>query len=342
MSSPWGEHEELRRAHCAPIDIPSIGHAACSAPTTPYPGMVYEYLSISHPGSTPSVPPGGWGSIHYSPDMVHSPDGAPKYPKFALPLVTDGLSSSVDSVSDVDYLSPLSQSYSREEMPFGGSPAAIYDGFAANQSSPGPQSPSPGFVLDHSRAPTSCPGFVYTPSEPRSSLTSCLDRFDAHFGSRFMRECEGLNVTPVDAYDTAGHTWTSASGREDEQLQPSQCEHELARWPALRGPEPLRASLDFVAGMSFMDYYRNTMAPSMVYVDGPHNPFRHHILQLAANSQSLQHAICALSACNLRMKRKLSLGHDTRELWEKLMADKLAVDGLGGRAARRPVAGRGV
>lgn len=78
-----------------------------------------------------------------------------------------------------------------------------------------------------------------------------------------------------------------------------------------------------------MDYYKNTMAPSMVYIDGPHNPFRDHILQLAANSQSLQHAICALSACNLRMKRKLSLGQDTRELFEKLMAEKNAIDELG-------------
>lgn len=52
------------------------------------------------------------------------------------------------------------------------------------------------------------------------------------------------------------------------------------------------------------------MCPGMVFIDGPHNPFREHIIALSANSRSLQHAICALAACNLRMKRKLSLGHN--------------------------------
>lgn len=67
----------------------------------------------------------------------------------------------------------------------------------------------------------------------------------------------------------------------------------------------------------FMDYYENTMCPSMVFIDGPNNPFREHILQLAASSRSLQHAICALAACNLRMKRKLSLGQRGREMGER-------------------------
>lgn len=82
----------------------------------------------------------------------------------------------------------------------------------------------------------------------------------------------------------------------------------------------------------FMDYYKTTMAPSMVFIDGPHNPFRDHILQLAVGSQSLQHAICALSACNLRMKRKLSLGQGTKELAEKLIAEKSVGDSLGDAA----------
>jgi len=56
------------------------------------------------------------------------------------------------------------------------------------------------------------------------------------------------------------------------------------------------------------------MCPSMVFIDGPHNPFRDHILPLTGGSRSLQHAICALAACNLRMKRKLSLGQHGRDL----------------------------
>lgn len=76
----------------------------------------------------------------------------------------------------------------------------------------------------------------------------------------------------------------------------------------------------------FMDYYENVMCPSMVFIDGPQNPFREHILQLATSSQSLRHAICALASCNLRMKRKLSLGHGIRELSERLMADRHAAE----------------
>lgn len=339
VSAHWSEHEDQRRSHRGPMDIPPLSHIPGSTPTTPYPGSGYEYLSMSHPESV--VPHGSWGSVHYSSNMVHSPDATPKYSKFPLPLITDGLSSSVDSVSDVDYLSPLSQSYSREEMPFGSNHSVIYDGYPANQqNSPVPQSPPSALVLDHSRAPTSCPGLVYAPSEPSSSLPSHLDHFDAHLGHKLMRECDPLSVPPVDAFATspnpAGQIWTPSHTR-DEDLHSPQSEHAQARWPALRGANALRVSPDLVARMPFfMDYYKNTMAPSMVYIDGPHNPFRDHILRLAANSQSLQHAICALSACNLRMKRKLSLGHDTQELWERLMAEKQAIDSLGDAQPEEP------
>lgn len=60
----------------------------------------------------------------------------------------------------------------------------------------------------------------------------------------------------------------------------------------------------------FMDYYEKIICPSVVVIDSPSNPYREHILNLASVSQSLQHAICALSACNLRMKRKQSLGQN--------------------------------
>lgn len=57
----------------------------------------------------------------------------------------------------------------------------------------------------------------------------------------------------------------------------------------------------------FVEYYKTMICPSMVFIDGPDNPYREHILQLATDSRSLQHSICALAACNLRMRRKLSL-----------------------------------
>lgn len=192
MSGHWTEHEELRTPHCGPIDIPAASHVATLAASPPFPGPGYDYLSMSHPDT--SLPPGHWGTVQYSPDMMHSPGETPKYSKFPVPLMTDSLSSSVDSVSDVDYLSPLSQSYPREERPFGGGNSTVmYDGYPAGHSSPVPQSPPSTLVLDYHRAQTSCPGLIYAPSEPSSSLTSHLDPFDSHLGHRLMRGCDGLS-----------------------------------------------------------------------------------------------------------------------------------------------------
>jgi len=86
-----------------------------------------------------------------------------------------------------------------------------------------------------------------------------------------------------------------------------------------QSPSPvLQVSPDLITKMPFfMDYYEKTMCPSMVFIDGPNNPFREHILRLGTSSRSLQHAICALAACNLRMKRKLSLGHHGRDTGER-------------------------
>ena len=138
---------------------------------------------------------GSWGSVGYSPSMVHSPPEVhPRYSKFPLALVTDGLSSSVGSVnSEVDYMSPMSQSYPREEMPFLHSPPLIYDNYSAHES-PGPQSPPSSIVIDpHTRAPTSCPGLVYTPPETTSGLNSHhLDVFESQLSQKMMvRECGG-------------------------------------------------------------------------------------------------------------------------------------------------------
>ncbi|KJK82797.1 hypothetical protein H634G_01934 [Metarhizium anisopliae BRIP 53293] len=341
MAAHWAEQEEARR-HRGPIDIPSVTHSV-STPANSYPGPGYDYLSMSHPeNGTATVPQHGWGNIHYSSGLVHSPDATPKYSKFPLPLITDGLSSSVDSVSDVDYLSPLSQTYSRDEMPFGSGSSVIYDGYGRNQHSPVSQSPPSGLVLDHTRVPTSCPGLVYAASEHSSSINSHLDPFDTHLSQKLMRECDSLSVPQIDVYNSScspvASSWTSSSHQREEELQSPQSEHTSNRWPTtLREPEPLRVSPDLAARMPFfMDYYKNTIAPSMVYIDGPHNPFRDHILQLAVHSQSLQHAICALSACNLRMKRKLSLGQDTQELLEKLTTEKNVTDSLGDRQPDDP------
>ena len=53
-----------------------------------------------------------------------------------------------------------------------------------------------------------------------------------------------------------------------------------------------------------IDYYDKVISPVIVAFDGPTNPYRSHILTLAVGSATLQHAIAALSASNLRMRRE--------------------------------------
>lgn len=52
-----------------------------------------------------------------------------------------------------------------------------------------------------------------------------------------------------------------------------------------------------------IDYYDKVISPVIVAFDGPTNPYRSHILSLAVESETLQHAIAALAASNLRMRR---------------------------------------
>lgn len=53
-----------------------------------------------------------------------------------------------------------------------------------------------------------------------------------------------------------------------------------------------------------INYYSEVISPVIVAFDGPDNPYRSHILRLAADSDTLQHAIAALAASNLRQRRE--------------------------------------
>ena len=121
--------------------------------------------------------------------------------------------------------------------------------------------------------------------------------------------------------------WQSMSHKQEMHTPPLN-EFSPPQWPATSETQASsHISQEVLAKMHFfIDYFKSTMCPAMVFIDGPNNPFRHHILELASNSQSLQHAICALAACNLRMKRKLSLSQERGELPEKFKADTGATD----------------
>jgi Fungal specific transcription factor domain len=56
-----------------------------------------------------------------------------------------------------------------------------------------------------------------------------------------------------------------------------------------------------------IDYYDKAICPAMMAYDGPNNPYRIHILQLAVDSEGLSNAICALSVSHMRMRKKQAL-----------------------------------
>ena len=57
--------------------------------------------------------------------------------------------------------------------------------------------------------------------------------------------------------------------------------------------------------MQFLiNYYAEVISPVIVAFDGPNNPYRTQILRLAQASETLQHAISALAASNLRQRRE--------------------------------------
>ncbi|KAG6030112.1 hypothetical protein E4U41_000169, partial [Claviceps citrina] len=230
---------------------PAATPATPATPANSYPSPGhYDYFALSthHDPSPPPPPPhvlqhSCWSSIAYPSGFLHSPDNTitSKYSsRFSLPLLsTDALSSSLgSSVSDVDYhLSPLlGQTYSGDDMAFGGASPAFYDGYSAtSQHSPVTHGSPPGIVLDHHHhhhhhhhqeqqqqqqqqqyshhhhhharmANSASSGLLYAASEHGSSLdsTTHMDPFAAHLmNHKLMRECDGLgehHMAPCSAF----------------------------------------------------------------------------------------------------------------------------------------------
>ncbi|KAL2266482.1 hypothetical protein VTJ83DRAFT_5834 [Remersonia thermophila] len=315
----------------------------------PAPAPPFHPYDMSHLSPTEPVP-AGWTHMPFSPAMP-----APETTRFPprslhIPATTAGdmmqrelIQTPIDTMSEVDYMSPLSHSFPRDDMPPYIHSPVVYEGFPTH-ASPMPPSPVAAMMIEQSRPrpppPPPCPSLVYAPSETSSSLHSHfshVESLEAQLSRRMPHECDVLipGTPDLDAYGSSvqshGTFWASSSSHHDEE-DPAQ-DKSLAPWtpqpfPSQSPPPPvLQVSSDLIAKMPFfMDYYEKTMCPGMVFIDGPANPFREHILRLSTSSRSLQHAICALAACNLRMKRKLSLGQHGPDMGERRL-DMSPIDG---------------
>jgi len=120
----------------------------------------------------------------------------------------------------------------------------------------------------------------------------------------------------MDAYATSARSShfsrTSANDNDDiVSHEPSDADTTYHMGHEAHDSISSTTSVDLTPRISFfLDYYEKIICPSVVVLDSPSNPYRENILNLANTSQSLTHAICALAACNLRMKRKRSLGQN--------------------------------
>jgi len=178
----WPSEQEDRVAR---DDIEAPRDRNPSVPPSPF----HPY-DMAHLSPVESAPP-GWTHIPFPSD-----DG-PRFPGRSLPLPvsspTDIMTTSMDGMSDVDYMSPMTHSFPRDDLPpFLHSPAIMYDGFPSH-GSPLPQSPASAIMIEQPRAPTSCPSLTYTASEPASSLHSHLshvETLESQLSRKLTQDCD--------------------------------------------------------------------------------------------------------------------------------------------------------
>ncbi|CAG8983984.1 hypothetical protein HYALB_00009586 [Hymenoscyphus albidus] len=261
------------------------------------------------------------------------------------------ISSSLESLSayaDSEYSnSPIAHSFQGDDVPFLRSPMPIYTGYSSRNTT-ADASPIVAIMGDN-RGPTSFPDHFYAPSEISSSISSHQNLYDIAEGGRqqhpnsatnehfYDDDIMGTHQMPNDleVYATSARSshfgWNSIN---DDDVA-SQAASEADNYHFSSGPDSMSSSTDMSPRISFfLDYYEKIICPSVVVIDSPSNPYREHILSLASSSRSLQHAICALAACNLRMKRRQSLGQDRwRQPFELEIQDR--INGLGSINNRR-------
>lgn len=186
-----------------------------------------------------------------------------------------------------------------------------------------------GPVISHTSIGVANSASSYAPSSVYSTshdttfpIQTRYSSFGAQTNTYGQSESYGLGLSD--------QTLSTGLGR-GEEAQPNEADEEISRF----GPGyeescavvdddssvalhhfsgDYQLSLSPLAGMTaigstprmqyLINYYAEVISPVIVAFDGPSNPFRTNILELAARSETLQHAIAALSASNLRQRRE--------------------------------------
>lgn len=146
-----------------------------------------------------------------------------------------------------------------------------------------------------------------------ASLGGSIPGFRPSFSQSFMN----FNfASPVEPQHTGTNGWHDDEVDEDFSrgiIDEYAVADELSPYSVALTAQNFGLSLSPFAGATavgktprmqyLINYYTEVISPVIVAFDGPTNPYRTHILRLAAESETLQHAISALSASNLRQRR---------------------------------------
>jgi hypothetical protein len=162
----------------------------------------------------------------------------------------------------------------------------------------------PNPYADQPRTATSTSGF----SLGTSSTDSYADSIDALHNAEFV---DNVTISPQDAQlspldgmifsatEPAYNTFDVFATQDDELKDDA--EDSLALFDT-RFSNPFFHLTPRL--QSLMEYYDRYICPFLVAFDGPQNPYRKHVLQLAVNNEGLQNAVAALATNNLRMRKK--------------------------------------
>lgn len=194
-SGQWAAEKDDRAATREETEPGHGRNQSVPAAATPF----HPY-DMSHLSPTDAAPP-GWTHIPFSSSMT--PNDASRFAPRPLHIPTstpgemmqrDMIQTPIDSISDVDYMSPLGHTFPREDVPAFVHSPIVYEGFPSH-ASPVPQTPATAMMIEQSRPPVSCPSLVYAPSEPASSLQSHIshvDGLDAQLGRKLPQDCDVL------------------------------------------------------------------------------------------------------------------------------------------------------
>ena len=211
---------------------------------------------------------------------------------------------SVTSYAETEFHSPLEYSHTPASLTFPEQlPQAMSNPF---QEHPNASSSMPALDVNSTRVGSYAPGLDSSIDSAQSqptfmdngTMSSNQAELNSYTDILFNRN-QSLLDPVVDAQLGYGPFDSVAIQGQEEDLDESRKDMSLidTRFssPFFQMPPRLQ---------SLMDYYDRNICPYLVTFDGPENPYRKHVLQLALNNEGLQNALSALATNNLRMRQK--------------------------------------